>query len=223
MPTVLQFRRGTTVQNNAFTGSAGEITVDSQIGTLRVHDGSTEGGNELLKIDGSNASDFNTITMTGNILSSNGTQEIGSSGTPFQAVYATTFTGTATSAEYADLAEIYSADANYAPGVVVVIGGSAEVTICNTENDHRVAGVVTTNPAHLMNSNANYEYNCAVALTGRVPCKVTGVISKGDLLTTATFGRAQSNNNAKPGTIIGKALEDFSGENGIINILVGKH
>lgn len=48
MPTVVQFRRGTTAQNNAFTGVVGEISVDTDKDTLRVHDGSTEGGSEIL-------------------------------------------------------------------------------------------------------------------------------------------------------------------------------
>ena len=49
MPTVVQFRRGTTTQNNAFTGAEGELTVDTTLDTLRVHDGSTAGGFELVK------------------------------------------------------------------------------------------------------------------------------------------------------------------------------
>ena len=48
MPTILQFRRGTTTQNNALTGSAGEISIDSTLGTVRVHDGSTAGGSEIV-------------------------------------------------------------------------------------------------------------------------------------------------------------------------------
>lgn len=55
MPTVLQFRRGTTAQNDAFTGSAGEITFNSQTGAIRVHDGTTQGGHESLKSDMTNA------------------------------------------------------------------------------------------------------------------------------------------------------------------------
>ena len=52
MPTVLQFRRGTTTQNNSFTGTAGELSVDTTLDTLRVHDGSTAGGFALLKETG---------------------------------------------------------------------------------------------------------------------------------------------------------------------------
>jgi hypothetical protein len=63
MPTVLQFRRGTSTQNNAFTGSLGEISVDTTIDTLRVHDGSTAGGFEL-------TSNTATQTLTNKTLTS---------------------------------------------------------------------------------------------------------------------------------------------------------
>ena len=52
MPTVLQFRRGTTLQNNSFTGAAGEITVDTTAQSLRVHDNSTLGGTAMLSTTG---------------------------------------------------------------------------------------------------------------------------------------------------------------------------
>jgi len=55
MPTVLQLRRGTTAQNDAFTGSAGELTFNTTTGALRAHDGTTAGGHETLKSDMSNA------------------------------------------------------------------------------------------------------------------------------------------------------------------------
>lgn len=386
MPTALQFRRGTTAQNNSFTGSAGELTVDTQIGTLRVHDGSTAGGNELMKIDGSNADttvsisgtltattvdinggaidgtaigansastgQFTNVTITGN-LTVNGTTttvsstnttisdnllelnsgaatnandagiliERGSTGdnaiiawdesadqfivgtttatntstgdltitaakltvaTPTAATDAATkgyvdgelsslssnsisegdtsiivgdggvgavtitvdntthstfnssgivlsqgtFQGTSTSAQYADLAENYNSDADYAPGTVVILGGDAEVTQCTSYADHRVAGVVSSNPAYLMNSDQQGEHVVAVALTGRVPCRVKGTIRKGDLLVTgSTPGVAQKlTGEYNPGTIIGKAIEAHEGANeGIIEVLVGRN
>ena len=88
-------------------------------------------------------------------------------------------TATATAARYADLAERYLADADLEPGTVVCFGGEAEVTACNEENHHAVAGVVSTDPAYLMNAEAD---GVAVALCGRVPCKVSGPVAKGDLL-----------------------------------------
>ena len=138
-------------------------------------------------------------------------------------IQAGTVYATATTAQYADLAEIYEADDNYEPGTVVVFGGDKEVTTTSVLADHRVAGVISTNPAYLMNKDAN---GVAVALRGKVPCKVEGAVKKGDVLVS----------NVKPGTatalapesanppawcIIGKSLEN-STDTGIkvINIVV---
>jgi len=130
-----------------------------------------------------------------------------------------TITATATQAQYADLAEKYSADEDYEPGTVVVFGGDAEVTACELDADHRVAGVVSTDPAYLMNSDAD---GVAIALKGRVPCKVTGYVEKGALIVTSSIkGHGMQANQTMPGTIIGKAIEakEDDGE-GIIEILV---
>ena len=57
MPTIVQFRRGTTAQNDAFTGSTGELSIDSTKDTIRVHDGSTAGGFELINESGKGSGD----------------------------------------------------------------------------------------------------------------------------------------------------------------------
>lgn len=136
------------------------------------------------------------------------------------------FVGTATTAEYADVAEKYTADADYEPGTVVVIGGDADVTQCTKYRDSRLAGVVSTNPAYLMNSDLQGEHVIELALLGRVPCKVAGRIRKGDLLTTSSIaGTATVLNSTDyiPGSVIGKALEDYNGTvPGVIEVLVGK-
>jgi hypothetical protein len=126
-------------------------------------------------------------------------------------------------ATYADLAEYYEGDKDYKPGVVVVFGGDKEVTASGIMNDTRVAGVVTTNPAYIMNQEQKGIKVC-IALAGRVPCWVVGRVKKGDLLTTAsTHGCAMKANNPTLGSIIGKALEDKdSGEAGVIQIAVGR-
>jgi hypothetical protein len=80
------------------------------------------------------------------------------------------------------LAENYAADAEYAPGTVVVFGGTAEITTTTQFADVRVAGAISTDPAYLMNSG---EPGLAVALRGRVPVQVIGPVNKGDLLVTA--------------------------------------
>jgi hypothetical protein len=126
-------------------------------------------------------------------------------------------------ATYSDLAEWYRADAEYEPGTVVVFGGDAEVTTTAMINDTRCAGVVTTDPAYIMNSDLEGTRAC-LALAGRVPCKVVGRVKKGDMLTTsATPGYAVKALNPTLGAIIGKALEDKdTGEAGVIEIAVGR-
>ncbi len=133
-----------------------------------------------------------------------------------------TVTAIASQAKYADLAECYSADAMYEPGTVLEIGGTAEVTIAETYASEMVVGVVSTNPAYLMNS--ELENSVAIALRGRVPCRVVGPIKRGDALVSSPHaGYAVSRDISQPInplTIIGKALQDFDGEFGIIEILV---
>lgn len=132
-------------------------------------------------------------------------------------------TGTATNAQYADLAEMYSADAEIEPGTVVHFGGTAEVSTCDTDHCTRVAGVVSTNPAHLMNTELVAEHKIELALTGRVPCKVTGAVAKGDMMVSAGNGRARAEANPRVGAVIGKALENWEGGEGVIEVVVGKH
>jgi hypothetical protein len=149
---------------------------------------------------------------------------IGNSSRKYNTIYATVFSGTATQAFYADLAENYLADADYEPGTVLVFGGELEVTICDRKGDTRVAGIVSTNPAHLMNSHLEGEHVTAVALQGRVPVKVLGKVRKGDMLVTSpTPGYAVVNNEAGVGQVIGKALEnkEDSGK-GIVEAVVGR-
>jgi len=132
------------------------------------------------------------------------------------------FSGTATRARYADLAENYLPDAQYAPGTVLVFGGECEVTVSTTPLDTRVAGVVSTNPAHLMNGALTN--GVAVALQGRVPCQVVGTIRKGDMLVTSDIpGVATSTATPQLGTVIGKALENYDSSTvGTIEVVVGR-
>jgi hypothetical protein len=118
--------------------------------------------------------------VVGNIINANGNGvgNIGSSSLYFNTVFAT-----ATTALYADLAENYLADTDYAPGTVVVFGGEQEITVTTEAADERVAGVVSTNPAYLMNSG---EPGLPIALRGKVPVRVVGPVTKGDSLVTST-------------------------------------
>jgi len=162
-------------------------------------------------------------TTTGSIIpSANITYNIGSTTAYWNNIYGITFVGTSTTAKYADLAENYQADAYYEPGTVVEFGGAKEVTV-GTADSKRVAGVVSTNPAHLMNGGLSGPNVVALALQGRVPCKVIGPVAQGDLMVSAGFGFAKVNNDAQAGQIIGKALQSvaFAGK-AVIEVVVGR-
>jgi hypothetical protein len=169
-------------------------------------------------ISGSVSSEGGTFTVTSNATSSNTGNTIvyrDGSGNFSAGV----ITATATSARYADLAEKYASDADYEPGTVVHFGGEAEVTECDMDHCQKVAGVVSANPAYLMNSEAD---GVAVALQGRVPCKVTGPVSKGDMMVSAGNGMARAEADPKMGAVIGKALADHEGGEGVIEVVVGR-
>ena len=102
-------------------------------------------------------------------------------------IAAVLFQGTATSARYADLAEKYLADADYETGTVVIVGGDKEVTASTW--GQRAVGVVSANPAYMMNS--ELEGGTYIALKGRVPVKVIGAVRKGDRLVAGDRGCAQ--------------------------------
>jgi len=129
---------------------------------------------------------------------------------------------TATAAQYADLAEKYTSDQEYVPGTIVMFGGDAEVTI-SEDRTKKVAGVVSTHPAYLMNSHLEGT-SVEVALQGRVPCKVEGVIHKGDMIIAgANPGVGVAENSPYLGQVIGKALEDYNNiEVGMIEVAVGR-
>ena len=141
-------------------------------------------------------------------------------------ITANIFHGVATSARFADLAEMYDADQDYEPGTVLVYGGAKEVTMSTRKNDNNVIGVVSTNPAHLMNDDLK---GVAVALRGRVPCKVIGPVKKGDFIISSDHPGAgtafsfKDTGSVKPDpyTVIGRSLEDnSSAEAKLIEIVV---
>jgi len=172
--------------------------------------------------------DDSTIVTPGVYPDATDSYTIGNSTYKYKTIFATTFHGTATNALYADLAENYTADVQYDAGTVVMFGGDREVTISTGEANHKLAGVVSTKPAFLMNEELQMTAPCAVvavALQGRVPCKVVGKINKGDMLTTShTPGVAQAiKGTAELGTVIGKSLEHYDSDQvGIIEIAIGR-
>jgi hypothetical protein len=180
-------------------------------------------GNVTGNLTSTGANTMGTLTMGGTLTSKSIvpdttlTYDIGTSSKKYNTVYAK-----ATSAQYADLAEIYESDADYDAGTVVVFGGEKEITISKEGNDIRVAGVISENPAYLMNSGAT---GLPVALMGKVKCKVVGHINKGDMLSSHPThnGVAKKTHDPQVGEVIGKALEDYDSEEiGTIDIVVGR-
>jgi len=233
MATQVQFRRGTSGQNDAFTGAIAEITVDTTDKVIRVHDGATPGGFVGVSTTGTQTLTNKTltsptlttpavtgnITVTGNVMpGANLTYNLGSTVTWWNIIY-----GKSVQAQYADLAENYNADAEYQSGTVVVFGGAEEITVTTVSHDTRVAGIVSTNPAYLMNADSNAT---PVALTGRVPCLVQGPVEKGTVLTTSSQpGVAMAIDPAKfsPGCVIGKSLQVIADDSvQTIEVAVGR-
>jgi len=220
------------IPNNALTNSAITVTTGYGLGgattaslggtvnltntgvtSLTAGSGVTlSGSTGNITINTSSTAAFSNIGHVG----STGVGDIGSSTNTFGTVYAT-----ASSAKYADVAENYTADRHYEPGTVVAFGGVNEVTLAE-DGTRKVAGVVSTDPAYLMNSCCDGEFVVAIALQGRVPCKVRGKIEKGDMLVSAGSGFARADYNPILGSVIGKALEDFNDVEGVIEVVVGR-
>ena len=254
MSTQVQYRRGTGAQNNSFIGALAEITVDTTNGTLRVHDGITAGGSNIAtvayvdaEIGGLSANSISSGTTSVNIPSSggnviitvggsgivtfasagilnnmgNGVGNIGNTTGQFNTIFAK-----ATSAQYADVAERYLADADYPTGTVLVFGGTQEVTQSQIDHTTAIAGTVSDQPAYVMNSGLTGEHVATVALLGRVPVRVIGTIRPGDLLVASELpGIATSlvPDRYAPGCVIGKALECYNSEReGRIEAVVGR-
>jgi hypothetical protein len=131
---------------------------------------------------------------------------------------------TASQALYADLAEVYVSDNDYDIGTIVKLGGSAEITQTTNANDADVFGVISKNPAYLMNSHTE---GLPVALTGRVSVKVVGPVIKGQRIVSSStpgVGVAVSNSEIENIlTIVGRALESSNNSNmKLIECAVGK-
>jgi hypothetical protein len=199
---------GTSIVGTLTTAAQTNITSVGTLGALSVT-GNIVGGNLIT----AGLASLSSIVKTG----SNAVGNIGSASNYFNQVFAT-----ATTALYADLAEKYTADQFYLPGTVVSFGGTAEVTASTTLNDRRIAGVVSAKPSYLMNAGLEAEHTAVVALQGRVPCLVQGPVAKGDMMVSAGNGRAQACDNPLTGAVIGKALENFDGIEGTIEVVVGR-
>jgi hypothetical protein len=206
------------VHATTYYGSGSQLTgIDATAITSGTSDMTviSSGGNIMGNIGGATVIEIHSGGINNKL--SNGTGNLGETGSAFNTVHAK-----ATSAQYADLAEKYTADKTYPTGTVVVFGGDEEVTACDFDDDHRVAGVISDKPSYLMNADLKSEHVATVALVGRVPVKVIGPeISKGDILVTGADGHARVNNNASAGRVLGKSLENFSGRTGTVEAVIG--
>ena len=223
----------------------GNLLINRSNSVFRIRNGSDTTNRFLVDTDNGNTTINGTLTVNGNVTLGNAASDtvnvaadiasnlipndnsvwsLGQSGSRWDVVYANILDGIASSARYADLAEKYVGDAAYEPGTVMVFGGDAEVTVTDKKGDHRVAGVISTNPAYLMNSGLDAVNTVEVALAGRVPCKVIGTVQKGDMLvSSAVPGYAMVDNNPGVGRVIGKALESKdTDDKGVIEVVVGK-
>jgi hypothetical protein len=187
---------------------------DTTSGTLGILNdtGLTVGADQDAKISVTTAN--SAVTIANQTSGANLIFQVNVAGTPTTAM--TIFgangviSGTQINANYADVAERFAADTIYEPGTVVELGGVAEITRSVEELSENVFGVISTRAAYLMNSGAGTdETHPPIAMTGRVPVRVTGMIRKGDRLVSAGNGLARA---AQPGeatafNVIGRALE----------------
>jgi hypothetical protein len=177
---IVEFNNNT--QATSTTTGAVEIRGGMSVATGNLYIGGS-GGNSIVAAGSMYVTQATAVVHSGNILpESNIVSNIGSITGWYSNVHAITFRGTSITARYADLAEIYKSDIDYSPGTVVVFGGAEEITVTEQFADHRVAGVISSNPAYLMN---NGSPGLPVALRGRVPVKVINAVEKGDLLVTS--------------------------------------
>ena len=187
---------------------------DTTSGTLGILNdtGLTVGADQDARISVTTAT--SAVTIANQTSNANLVFQVNVAGTPTTAM--TIFgangviSGTQINANYADVAERFAADTIYEPGTVVELGGVAEITRSVEELSENVFGVISTRAAYLMNSGAGTdETHPPIAMTGRVPVRVTGMIRKGDRLVSAGNGLARA---AQPGeatafNVIGRALE----------------
>ena len=215
----------TTIAELDVTNSTELLSTLSVSGTTTLNDTLTMGTNKTIVLQGTGILDgpANEVIASSNNSNFNHYVTFSPEGTGNTSVYtdgglrynsstntltAGVFDGVATSAQYADLAEIYKADAEYAPGTVVKLGGSEEITQTTQLGDTDVFGVISTDPAYLMNSKADGQ---PVAMTGRVPVLVTGKVEKGERLISSDVPGVATGLGATaydPRMIIGRALEE---------------
>jgi hypothetical protein len=116
-------------------------------------------------------------------------------------IAANLFQGTATQARYADLAEKYTTAEELSPGTAVAVCRCEDHEVEPASASNHCIGVVSTNPAIMMNSDAEGQY---IALKGRVPVRVKGAVRKGDAVYAMADGVCTS---VATTALVGIALE----------------
>jgi hypothetical protein len=151
--------------------------------------------------------------------------DLGSSGLRYANVHASLFQGTATSAQYADLAERYHADQPLKPGTVVVLGGDQEVTTCTQQGCDQAFGVISSRPGLMLNSTAGVDATHPyVAMIGRTPVRVIGPVAKGQRLMASGVPGVACEWQPEFGVlaVVGRALESKqSSHEALIEAVVG--
>ena len=151
---------------------------------------------------------------TGNLPPKTGTNLTfnSSAGTLTTTTFVGNLTGTATAAQYSDVAERFASDSAYTPGTVVALGGAEEITQVNEEGSDEVFGVISSldQAAFKMNGGAgNDDTHPYIAMTGRVDVKVIGLVNKGDRLISASvpgYAKAATKAECTAFNVIGRAL-----------------
>ena len=198
---------GNLTVNGTLNAGANTITTTGNMNcqTLTTSNNLVVNGNTTLGDASGDTVSFNARVNTTLQPSADNSYNLGTSGRRWGTVHGVTFSGTATTANYADLAELYLSDFAYEAGTVVRVGGEFEVTATDGEHNHSVLGVVSAYPAYLMNN--QLENGLPIALKGRVPVKVKGSVNKGDRLVGGPDGHGIADNDSPHGFAI--ALEDF--------------
>lgn len=206
--------------NNLLDGSA-NFTFNKATSTLTVTNANIT-GNITANVITANTANFSNITLGGPFTTTAITTGANTTAGTITGNWTLTV-GSKLQSTYADLAEYYSADKNYTPGTVLEFGGTKEVTVAKEETI-KVAGVVSSDPAYVMNGNIDAEHPVIIALIGRVKVKVIGSVLKGDMMISAGNGFAKASIiSPKMGTVIGKAIENkFDGDEGMIEVMVGR-
>ena len=234
---------GTRVELNTTTLSVEDNIIEVNRGISTNAGMPTYSGIKVNRGETSTATEEDLFWVWDEAFADDGTTTYGNAGGAFTALRSATAVPTATeanlvdiranvvharstSAQYADVAERFEADAPMSEGAVVIVGGDAEITEVNSDLSENVFGVISTQPAYAMNAGAgNSDSHPFVAMTGRTPVRVTGAVTKGQRLVSSSIkGTARAvatGETISPFNVIGRALENKTEASiGLVNCAV---